>query len=292
MGGTDFRGGNGGGSFYPSGQQGFGTGNGYMGGAAGAGMVGNGMTGNGMGGSGMGDNGMEGIGTGGYPMGSNGMGGIYPQAGGMSNGPGAGTGAGMGSDGTGAGSGGGMSGYAGSGNAAFGNRGSTVPSGYIRYNGQLMTIGQYQQALAGGSSSGPSSDSQSLSRRDVLQADSSAFFVHKRQADSSDGAPQPSSDGNSPPARKGKTPVAKVLMCINGDPAVPPIKFNTMTGMRLRDASVPKDGVVDITNLPNYKMPWMPFLPTAEMWAEQQELMLAQEQMIETNMTTAPSPSR
>ncbi|KAJ9478897.1 hypothetical protein PHBOTO_002405 [Pseudozyma hubeiensis] len=220
------------------------------------------------------------------------MGGGYSQAGGMSNGFGASPGAGMGSDGTGAGGGGGMSGYPGTNNAAVGDRGSTFPSGYIRYNGQLMTIDQYQQALAGGGPSGPSSNSQSLTRRDVLQPDSSSFFVHKRQADPSDGAPQPSSDGNSPSARKGKAAVAKVLMCINGDPAVPPIKFNTMTGMRLRDASVPKDGVVAITNLPNYKMPWMPFLPTAEMWAEQQELMLAQEQMIETNMTTAPPSSR
>ncbi len=50
-------------------------------------------------------------------------------------------------------------------------------------------------------------------------------------------------------------------MCINGDPAVEHIKFNTRTGLRIRDASVQQDGVVSITNLPNYQMPWMPFLP-------------------------------
>lgn len=140
--------------------------------------------------------------------------------------------------------------------------GDTVPAGYIRYNGQLMTIDQYQQALASSGSSSPS-----LSRRDLL---------HKRQF--SDAAPA-------------KTP-AKILMCINGDPAVAPIKFNTMTGLHIRDASDKQDGVVAITNLPNYQMPWMPFLPTEEMWAEQQTLMLAQEKMIEQNMTTAAPPSR
>lgn len=134
--------------------------------------------------------------------------------------------------------------------------------GYIRYRGQLLTIDQYQRALA--------SPSSPLSRRDLLPAVTSSLLVdvlHKRD-----------------------TP--KVLMCINGDPALPPIKFNTMTGLRIRDASTQQDGVVSITNLPNYSMPWMPFLPTAEMWAEQQELMAEQERIIETNMTTAPPPSR
>lgn len=136
-----------------------------------------------------------------------------------------------------------------------------------------MTIDQYTQALAAGSSGGSagssaggSASSPSLTRRDTTP-------------DATDTTP------------KTKQP-AKVLMCINGDPAVPPIKFNTMTGLRIRDAAEQQDGVVEITNLPNYQMPWMPFLPTEEMWAEQQTLMLAQETMIETNMTTAPAPSR
>ncbi len=81
-------------------------------------------------------------------------------------------------------------------------------------------------------------------------------------------------------------------MCINGDPSVPPIKFDTITGMRLRDPATRQDGVLEITNLPNYKMPYMPFLPTAEMWAEQQALMLEQEKVIEANMTTAPPPKK
>ncbi|EST05982.1 hypothetical protein PSEUBRA_005037 [Kalmanozyma brasiliensis GHG001] len=142
-----------------------------------------------------------------------------------------------------------------------------TPGGYIRYRGQLLTIDQYQRALA--SSSSP------LSRRDMLPVSSSSIFIdtllHKRD---------------------GATSTPKVLMCINGDPALPPIKFNTMTGLRIRDASTQQGGVVSITNLPNYSMPWMPFLPTAEMWAEQQALMLEQESIIENNMTSTPPPSR
>lgn len=135
-----------------------------------------------------------------------------------------------------------------------------VPRGYIRYRGQLMTLDQYEQAL----SASAGSNNPTLSRRNVV----------KRQTD---GEPK-------------KEP-AKVLMCINGDPLVPPIKFNTMTGLRIREASAQQDGVVQITNLPNYQLLYMPFLPTAEMWDEQQALMLAQEDMIEKNMTKAPPPS-
>ncbi|CDW96675.1 hypothetical protein [Sporisorium scitamineum] len=185
---------------------------------------------------------------------------------------GAGVGGGMGTGGLGVGAG------AGTGSAA-------VPAGYIRYNGQLMTIGQYQQALAA-SSGTPSS----LSRRDVYQSDTSAFlntFMHKRQSSDAP-APQPADDGDAAPKKK----PAKVLMCINGDPDVPPIKFDTMTGLRIRDPQAQKDGVVEITNLPNYQMPWMAFLPTVDMWNEQQALMIAQEKVIEINMTTAPPPAR
>jgi len=150
-----------------------------------------------------------------------------------------------------------------------------VPPGYIRYQGQLMTIQQYQQAL--------SSPSASLTRRELHSSDHDTLF-HKRQAPSLSGD---QTDGQAPPAKK----VAKVLMCINGDPAVPPVKFNTMTGLRIRDPTAQQDGVVEVTNLPNYQMPWMPFLPTEEMWAEQQTLMLAQEDMIQHNTTTAPPPA-
>lgn len=154
--------------------------------------------------------------------------------------------------------------------------GGTVPAGKILYDGQLMTIEQYQQAIASTGSS------PNLSRRELLQAETANIMVdsllHKRQSfDTAPAAPKKQ---------------AKVLMCINGDPAVPPIKFNTVTGLRIRDASEKKDGVVAITNLPNYQMPWMPFLPTEEMWAEQQTLMLEQEKIIEQNMTTAPPPKQ
>lgn len=156
-----------------------------------------------------------------------------------------------------------------------------------------MTIDQYTQALANsGASPNPSnpySSSPSLNRRDLLRPDSSELSLdaslHKRQLPDS---PPDGTDESTTPKKK----PAKVLMCINGDPAIPPIKFNTMTGLRIRDASAQQDGVVEITNLPNYQMPWMPFLPTEEMWSEQQTLMLAQEDMIEKNMTTAPPPSR
>lgn len=121
-----------------------------------------------------------------------------------------------------------------------------------------MTIQQYEQALAG---------------------------------NPSDPSLQKRADGQDATATPAAKQVQKVLMCINGDPAVPPIKFNTMTGLRIRDASAQQDGVIEITNLPNYKMPWMPFLPTEEMWAEQQTLMLAQEDIIQHNTTTAPPPS-
>lgn len=126
-------------------------------------------------------------------------------------------------------------------------------------------------------------------------------FMHKRQSPDSDGAGDGDGDGGAGAgtgdgaglgdggARKKKQP-AKVLMCINGDPAVLPIKFNTMTGLRIRDPQAQQDGVVEITNLPNYQMPWMAFLPTSDMWNEQQELMMAQEKVIETNMTMAPPP--
>ncbi|KAJ1031412.1 hypothetical protein NDA13_001805 [Ustilago tritici] len=176
--------------------------------------------------------------------------------------------------GVGGGAGGGMMG---GGGALNGAGGGTVPTGKIRYKGQVMTIEQYQQAIASSGSSPPS-----LSRRELLQTETANIMVdsllHKRQPfDTAPAAPKKQ---------------AKVLMCINGDPAVPPIKFNTMTGLRIRDASEKKDGVVAISNLPNYQMPWMPFLPTEEMWAEQQTLMLEQEKMIELNMTTAPPPKQ
>lgn len=132
-----------------------------------------------------------------------------------------------------------------------------------------MTIDQYQQALRTGAS--VDSKSSPFTRRGLLPGNTSGLFIntflHKRD-----------------------TP--KILMCINGDPSVPPIKFDTMTGMRLRDPANQQDGVVEITNLPNYKMPYMPFLPTAEMWAEQQSLMLEQEKVIEANMTTAAPPKQ
>lgn len=276
---------------YPGGQQGASTGSGPFVGGAGAGGMGGGM-GAGTGSSGMGAGMGAGIGNGG-----------------MGAGMGAGMGNGMGSD-TAAGMGGASYGVAGTGgnSAMAGGQGSTVPAGYIRYNGQLMTVDQYEQAIAGGGSPGTAASQQTLSRRDMLQTDTSTLFlntfIHKRQAstsatdgdsdgDDSQAAPDgaDASTQHKKPASNANAP--KVLMCINGDPAVPAIKFNTsMTGVRIRDASTQKDGVVDITNLPNYKMPWMPFLPTADMWGEQQNLMLDQEKMIETNMTMAPPPSR
>ncbi|KAJ1019933.1 hypothetical protein NDA16_004214 [Ustilago loliicola] len=223
-------------------------------------------------------NGGAGAGAGGAMM--NGGGGMSPDA--MNGGGAVGGGAVM--NGGMSGAGGAGSGYAPVYNGAGGAQQSaqqgagsdSVPTGYIRYNGQLMTVDQYQQALAS------SGSSPNLHRRELYQVDTANIMLntllHKRQS------PDPS------PAAAAKKP-AKVLMCINGDPAVAPIKFNTMTGLRIRDASDKQDGVVAITNLPNYQMPWMPFLPTEEMWAEQQTLMLAQEQMIEQNMTTAAPPS-
>ncbi|PWZ00954.1 hypothetical protein BCV70DRAFT_199319 [Testicularia cyperi] len=88
------------------------------------------------------------------------------------------------------------------------------------------------------------------------------------------------------------TTLPKVLVCVSGDPDQPPIKFETMNGLRIQDpALLPDKKTVDITNLPNYQMPWMPFLPTEEMWNEQQILMLAQEDQIQHRTTTAPAPS-
>lgn len=237
---------------------------GYYGGAAGgAGAGGQQATGyyNGGGAGGAGVGGQQA--TGGYYNGGAGVGG--GDGGGMMGGGGALNGAG------------GAPVYNGAGVSQQGFGGGTVPAGKIRYNGQLMTIEQYQQAIASSGSSSPS-----LSRRELLQAKTANIMVdsllHKRQSfDTAPAAPKKQ---------------AKVLMCINGDSAVPPIKFNTITGLRIRDASEKKDGVVAITNLPNYQMPWMPFLPTEEMWAEQQTLMLAQEKMIEQNMTTAPPPKQ
>ncbi|SAM66970.1 uncharacterized protein UBRO_12209 [Ustilago bromivora] len=233
------------------------------GGAGGAGVGGQQATGyyNGGGAGGAGVGGQQA--TGGYYNGGAGVGG--GDGGGMMGGGGALNGAG------------GAPVYNGAGVSQQGFGGGTVPAGKIRYNGQLMTIEQYQQAIASSGSSSPS-----LSRRELLQAKTANIMVdsllHKRQSfDTAPAAPKKQ---------------AKVLMCINGDSAVPPIKFNTITGLRIRDASEKKDGVVAITNLPNYQMPWMPFLPTEEMWAEQQTLMLAQEKMIEQNMTTAPPPKQ
>ncbi|SYW75320.1 uncharacterized protein UBRO2_00555 [Ustilago bromivora] len=228
------------------------------GGAGGAGATGY-YNGGGAGGAGVGGQ----QATGGYYNGGAGVGG--GDGGGMMGGGGALNGAG------------GAPVYNGAGVSQQGFGGGTVPAGKIRYNGQLMTIEQYQQAIASSGSSSPS-----LSRRELLQAKTANIMVdsllHKRQSfDTAPAAPKKQ---------------AKVLMCINGDSAVPPIKFNTITGLRIRDASEKKDGVVAITNLPNYQMPWMPFLPTEEMWAEQQTLMLAQEKMIEQNMTTAPPPKQ
>ncbi|ETS62639.1 hypothetical protein PaG_03283 [Moesziomyces aphidis] len=142
-----------------------------------------------------------------------------------------------------------------------------------------MTIDQYQQAIAGaGAGAGAVAGAGGLQRRDLYSYDMGSLLIdnvlHKRQ------------DATEP----AKAP-AKVLMCINGDPDVPAIKFNTMTELRIRDASAQQDGVMQVTNLPNYQTPWMPFLPTADMWAEQQTLMIEQEKIIETNMTTAPPPS-
>ncbi|CDU25581.1 uncharacterized protein SPSC_05474 [Sporisorium scitamineum] len=268
------RGGMGGGGMGTGGMGGGGMGTGGMG--VGGGLAGgqqNGAAGGFAGGAGTG----FGVGAGAGYAGAGGQqgfgaGGQQGFGAGGQQGFGAGVGGGMGTGGLGVGAG------AGTGSAA-------VPAGYIRYNGQLMTIGQYQQALAA-SSGTPSS----LSRRDVYQSDTSAFlntFMHKRQSSDAP-APQPADDGDAAPKKK----PAKVLMCINGDPDVPPIKFDTMTGLRIRDPQAQKDGVVEITNLPNYQMPWMAFLPTVDMWNEQQALMIAQEKVIEINMTTAPPPAR
>lgn len=81
------------------------------------------------------------------------------------------------------------------------------------------------------------------------------------------------------------------MVCVNGDLDVAPIKFDTMTGVRIVDTAASTDGVMDITNLPNYKMPWMPFLPTQAMWDEQQILMLAQEHQIQYSTNTGPPPT-
>ncbi|SPC65743.1 uncharacterized protein UHOD_12209 [Ustilago sp. UG-2017b] len=251
------------GGYYNGGGAGVGgqqaTGGYYNGGGAGVG--GQQATGGYYNGGGAGVGGQQA--TGGYYNGGAGFGGGV--GGGMTGGGGALNGAG------------GAPVYNGAGVSQEGFGGGTVPAGKIRYNGQLMTIEEYQQAIASAGSSSPS-----LSRRELFQAKTANIMVdsllHKRQSfDTAPAAPKKQ---------------AKVLMCINGDSAVPPIKFNTITGLRIRDASEKKDSVVAITNLPNYQMPWMPFLPTEEMWAEQQTLMLAQEEMIEQNMTTAPPPKQ
>ena len=288
-------------------------------GAGGAGVGGVGAGGVGAGGVGAGGVGAGGVGAGGVGAGGVGAGGIGAggvgggYAGGAVGGAGAGAGAGyVGGPGYAGGVGGaGYAGGSGAGGAGTGAGTGTVPAGYIRYNGQLLTIDQYQQAIAGGGTGSGST----LSRRDMMQPETGNILVdtllHKRQTtdDSTDdaagagagagngagagadGGAGAGGDATDPtPVKKKKAPT-KILMCINGDPAVPPIKFDTVTGLRIRDASDKQDGVVAITNLPRYNTPWMPFLPTAEMWAEQQDLMIAQEDIIEKNTTTGPPPA-
>ncbi|SNX82148.1 uncharacterized protein MEPE_00854 [Melanopsichium pennsylvanicum] len=251
---------------------------GYYGSGGGAGGMNSG-TGMGRGGGSSGYSGGNGLLSGSGSMGG-GSGGNYMSGSGIGGGNGySRSGFGTGSVGNGVGTGD---------FGAGGSQGGSIPPGYIRYQGQVMTIAQFQQALASGAPSGGSS-SPYVRRRSLFSSDSSSLstntFLDKRQAP--DSAP-PALD-SAPPADKKP---AKIFMCINGDPDVPPIKFNTMTGLKIRDPEAQQDGVVEITNLPNYQMPWMPFLPTAEMWEEQQTLMLAQEEMIETNMTTTPPRSR
>ncbi|TKY85953.1 hypothetical protein EX895_004778 [Sporisorium graminicola] len=300
---------------------GFGGGTGVgVGTGPGGGGNGHGYAGAAGAGGGAGYGGVPGAG-GGYVGGLQGSGngggvgtGVGPDVGGgMESGLGAGAGmgggVGAGNDmGLGAG-GGGAGGFVGGGGTAVGTGvgaglgagastglgGAGTPNpqvGYIRYNGQLMTIDQYQQALAAASSGGTPSPA-GLSRRDIYQPDTSAVFLntfkHKRQAAESS---SPGGNADEGAEAKNRKQPAKVLMCINGDPAVPPIKFDTMSGLRIRDPAAQQDGVVEITNLPNYQMPWMAFLPTADMWNEQQQLMIAQEKVIENNMTTGPPPQR
>lgn len=212
-----------------------------------------------------------------------------------------------------------------------GNLGSTsnvaVPAGYVNLGGQLITQQQYAQLLSqagnsvngvspGGSlgasgqvgaiGAGGTAGSGSLGTvpaaglNGMPGANTGIGSVQKRDDATYElrglarrQVPGSSSDSSTQTQQAGSAaPPAQIMVCVNGDTDVAPIKFDVMTGVRIIDHTVStSDKTPDISNLPNYKRPWMPFLPTQSMWEEQQILMLAQEHQIQYSTDVGPPPS-
>lgn len=104
-------------------------------------------------------------------------------------------------------------------------------------------------------------------------------MIQKRQAPGPGPGPNGEIGGLTTPNENVKIP--KRTICISGDPAMPVLQIDPKSNLRLRYLKTDTDEVPPLANLPNPNLPWMPFLPTKDMWNEQQQLMVDQQKALD-----------